>query len=481
MRHRHILLVITVALTAAVPPLSSQADIRRPLTPNPNLQGSADVICANSTKGQFDPIVYPTGSPASHYHVFFGNKGITSTSTDASLNPRDTFDATTTSCPQFEDPYYDLGGSGGYPHSSCANVCEDSAAYWQPAVYMCSSAVSSWTGYVSTENAQAKDPLSGCGGGTGFGHPCVSGTTNALCNSYTTPYPDPQNAAYYLTSGFATMGPPQPDGNGVRPNIIAGMGDGTLTPATTEGGLPIVRYHCGASSSYSSPTTTRPYDCNWALNDCQWKLNGGNQYQACTNLIHGLVVEVALPMCWDGSNTYATGTQNSNAGYSYGTNTGGNYVYGTQGTDSHDGSCPAGHSTAIASIQIRQHTKLFDPCLGDGVTPSVTSPDPNCAAPASQMTYTCNGTTLCTGITQDTTSNGIDAYMHMGWAGLDSSGASEVHGYWSAHADFMDSWGQGIIDDIVQACLNGGTRRARLRAGTCRVDDPYGAKSDLTG
>ncbi len=452
MKRRRTFLALLAA--AALASGWSQAQPGRPLA-NPNLVGSADVICGNSTKGQFDPILYPTGSPASHYHVFFGNKGITATSTDATLNPRDTYDATTTSCPRFEDPYQTVPPGGGYPHSSCAASCEDSATYWQPAVYMCSTAVASWSGYVSGENAQATAALSGCGGGGGFGQPCVSGTTNALCNSYTSPFPDPANAAYYLTSGFATMGPPKADGTGVRPNIIAGMGDGTLAPGSTEGGLPIVRYHCGASANYSSPSTTRPYDCDWALNDCQWRLNGGNPTPACTNLIHGLVVRVSLPMCWDGTNSYALGTQNSNAGYSYATNTGGHYVYGTQGDNSHDGSCPADHPNPIASIEIRQHTMLFDPCLGDGFTPGVSSPDPSCAPPSSQIQGTCTNTTLCSGIAHDTTTNGIDPYIHLGWSGLNGSGSSEVHAYWSAHADFMDSWGQNIIDDIVQACLNG--------------------------
>jgi len=249
------------------------------------------------------------------------------------------------------------------------------------------------------------------------------------------------------------------DSSSTRPNIIAGFGNGIayydasgnpVSPINVNpGGKGILRFDCGAFSAYASPLATRPYDCDWARKDCYLKTTT----TACDSNLKGIVILVSFPQCWDGLNTYVPAlpaSQDSSSHYAYGSNLDNNKVSASCAT----AKAPNGNSATIPvpTLSVRYHTMIADACWSpqQPITPTPTNPDLDCAPDPTQF-KALSPTGL--GIRHDTRSSGIDQFIRFGVAGMDDS-TLDIHPYWTAHADFMDSWGQKIFDDLVNACLN---------------------------
>jgi hypothetical protein len=478
-----------------------------------------------------------TGSSHVHIFFANNNVLDTSTPGSLNSNDVDTGTNYTT-CAGFYDPtgvssWQDHANCHKSNQPQESKNCADLAAYWTPVTYLCGIGVANWNylslgyeydgGYFGADAAADSQGDCGGGNGTGNGAPCASGdlVTNigSNCNYFggdgpnvavktagaTGSFPKPVARAYYDSFGLAN--PPtnplvqfKPDQTGTldsKPSIVAGFGGGVAldnahntvaagggnssgrSPLAFKGpnneyGKVVVRFSCGANNTYASPNTSRPYDCDWAREDCYYFLtgNGTTDDPSCDSAVDGVVIIVNFPQCWGGnSNGFVEfGTKDSSGHYAYGSNMG---LSGATCTGVSDQAQDMGTFQRMPTLSVRYHTYIADPCYRSGLTNLMPSnPDMNCAPDRSLLTHMPGGVgSLKSQICYDTLSNVhdtqtcsqsgagyIDLYETMGLAGTDLNGGNtvfDVHPYWTAHADFMDGWGQKLLEDLVQQCMNG--------------------------
>lgn len=171
-----------------------------------------------------------------------------------------------------------------------------------------------------------------------------------------------------------------------------------------------IGWACGGSS----PFEQYPYDCTSYINTT------GNHDQ------DGVVLRVVFPRCWDG-----TGTQPAD------------FAYPNLGTGI--GSCPTGFTTGLALIDVRFHTGIVNPCLGE---------------------TDANGNQIaCPAGSQVTPNFGFE--MNDG----------TMMPWYQAHGDFMNGWqlapqdNPGGLDDLVTDCL--------IKADPCPVNPHTAPTSNM--
>lgn len=147
----------------------------------------------------------------------------------------------------------------------------------------------------------------------------------------------------------------------------------------------------GWSCGGSTPFEPYPYDCTGKI--------------ALSSDQDGVNLRVVFPRCWDG-----TGTQPAD------------FAYPANGTAI--SSCPAGYGKGLPLINVRFHTGIINPCLGE--TDPVTGAQVTCPL-------------------------GSSVPPNFGFELADGT----MMPWYQAHGDFMDGWqnGEGGLADLVTDCL----------------------------
>lgn len=231
----------------------------------------------------------------------------------------------------------------------------------------------------------------------------LAGSTNCVVSSDT--------AGYWAPAAFRNDGtriPYQHETNGdMRAYYLNNIAEGrvsTVPPdlkmiagnphATAPLPKAQVGWNCGASGAYTTPTVARPYDCTPYFNGNNGFCPGGCTFST------GVTLKIDFPRCWDG---IATG----NGHMSYATRAGCLAVNGQQW---------------IPQVSERFHLGVMNPCY------------------------------VATPCTFDTVT---DAAVNLSFASLDPGGLAP---YYTAHADFWNTWNQAALTGFVDKCLQPGDR-----------------------
>jgi hypothetical protein len=385
----------------------------------------------NGNTAAMDPIMDPGSSTSDHMHVFFGNL-IQGTSSFPTIKSGDGGGNGT----------METGSSGLRQQTNCQDEF-DTAGYWQPEPYV------NGTPWLGPD-------------GTGCQANCNPGNTMHL-------------RVYYLPnavpSGGGSLQQEIPDGS----IMVAGFPDGCagVTGHGCSGGsgypddLNIVRYDCGADNKVGvvTPASAWPYNCNLYKTDSDDTFNDG------------IVAFVDFPDCWNGHADWSTPNDptgpkvpgyvapwipDPNAPTSMGQRLN-DFTYVTPGS-----TCPSGFPIAVVQLEERFHLLTSGPtgtagfgepstCSNEGVNWNSSTdntewtdggPAPHTCVAAQSPSDNINLSFACTPKSQGGDPN---CTVDTGVTGCGSSsghcfiGASP-HGWETFHADYWQTWQEGIGD-----------------------------------
>ena len=432
--------LLVPALGAAALHSAAPHGAARPAVAQTGSSGEFIVRCpATGEVERVDPILAAgAGNQAGHYHLFFGNEGtqtgpggggtgVESTSTDASM------ESGNTTC------------QDGQGHNA-----GDTAGYWVPLPMF-----EPTNGYGSKlDGYDAGSPLCATGvcGGTAcpllpgcqrltkaigdFSYNCTLDVTDANAGIYI--------RAYYTTAAPGTSSSSVkefPDST----TMISGNPEAT-GPEQASKSFPLI-FNCGANPNVQTPYSSWPYTCQTTPYTSK---DGSFTSQ-------GLVMILKFPSCWKGTKSWPQPNNSSVKVAGFSTNKSlipSGASEDLEYTDSLS-NCPSG-DTRIPELTERVHfINLFN--VSQSGTGTV---DPSSCT---QGTTAANEPTGCTS---------QPAYNSNAPIGLEFSSDSSPPGgapvpgmFWTAHADYWETWQQGngdvtgetakpgTLDDLTEDCL----------------------------
>jgi hypothetical protein len=375
-----------------------------------------------------DPIFAPGGT-AGHYHLFFGNQG-------SQVNPGD-------------------GGTGVLSTSTDNGMengntnCEvgqgtnagDTAGYWVPVPMFEPTNSFTPNGYDSSSSLCATGPhghtacplLAGC---TELSPP--KGNFSYSCTENT-------NVGIYIRAYYTTQ----------TPNSVSEFPDSTTmlsgdplatVPEAAGNSFPLI-FDCGANPAVQTPYSSWPYNCQTSYSN-----GSGGTFSS-----QGLVMILEFPRCWKGTKTWpqpnntngvkVPGFTTNQALLPSGASEDLAYPNGGSGP----GGCPSG-DTLIPHLTERVHfIGLYNVSQSGSETvdpSSCTQGGANITGCTSQPAYNSHGT-IGLEFSSDSSSPG---------------GAPVPGMFWTAHADYWQTWQQGggiapgaaapgTLDDLTEDCL----------------------------
>lgn len=385
----------------------------------------------NGNIAAMDPIMDPGSSTSDHLHVFFGNL-IQGTSSFPTIKSGDGGGNGT----------METGSSGLRQQTNCQDKF-DTAGYWQPEPYVNGTP---WLGP----------------NGTGCQANCNPGNVMHL-------------RVYYLPnavpSGGGSLQQEIPDGSimvaGFPNGCVGVTGHGCSGGSGYPNDLSIVRYDCGADNNVGvvTPASAWPYNCNVYKTDSDDTFNDG------------IVAFVDFPDCWNGHADWsppndpagpkvpgyvAPWIPDPNAPTSNGQRLN-DFTYVTPGA-----TCPAGFPIAVVQLEERFHLLTSGPtgaagfgepstCSNEGASWNSSTdntewtdggPAPHTCTAAQSPSGNINLSFACTPKSQGGDPN---CTVDTGVTGCGSSsghcfiGASP-HGWETFHADYWQTWQEGIGD-----------------------------------
>jgi Domain of unknown function (DUF1996) len=404
-------------------------------------QGSAQAVatggdfivrCFFNTKvAAMDPILDPGTSPTEHMHVFFGNL-IQGTLGFPSITSGDAGRPNT----------MELGSNGVDPQPTNCQDSFDTAGYWQPEPYL---------------------------GGQPYLGPDGTGCTSSCSTSN-----DMHLRVYYLPNATPNASQTDqriqeiPDGaimvtgfpNGC--NGVSAGSHGCSSSTDFPQDFSIVRYDCGANNQLPvvTPASAWPYNCNPYVTDSDDGFNDG------------IVAFTDFPDCWNGQKDW-TAPNNANgkvAGYVApwipDSSAPKDPITGLRANDftyvSPGSACPQDFPIAVVQLEERFHlltmgTGFGNPstCANEGRQWNSSSdnaertdggPAPvTCQTQASPSTNI-NLSFACNPKTSGGDSNCTQQVTSAGCAGGPCFIGANPHGWETLHADYWQTWQEGIGD-----------------------------------
>jgi hypothetical protein len=436
--------LLVPALGAAALHSAAPHGAARPAVAQTGSSGEFIVRCpATGEVERVDPILASgAGNQAGHYHLFFGNEGtqtgpggggtgVESTSTDASM------ESGNTTCQDGQG--HNAGDTAGYwvplPMFEPTNGYGSKLDGYDAGSSLCATGVYGGTACPLLPGCQRLTKAIG-----DFSYNCTLDVTDANAGIYI--------RAYYTTAAPGTSSSSVkefPDST----TMISGNPEATK-PERADDSEPL-NFNCGANPNVQTPYSSWPYNCQTTP---YTSTNGGNFTS------QGLVMILKFPSCWEGTKSWHQPNNPSVKvpGFSTNTNLEPNqpvndleYTTGANVCPSHNG-VP---DTRIPELTERVHfIGLYN--VSQSGTGTV---DPS--------SCTQGGANL---ISSECTTQ--SAYSSNAPIGLEFSSDSSPPGgapvpgmFWTAHADYWETWHQGngdvtgetakpgTLDDLTEDCL----------------------------